>query len=71
MSDEERSIELLENRFPTLSGFAFMAARKQALAAGLSVLHSEQGIIYEVFPDGRRRRVKQVEPPTAVERGLR
>jgi hypothetical protein len=30
---------------------------------------SEQGYIYEVFPDGRRVRVKQIEPPTPVQAG--
>jgi hypothetical protein len=51
------------------SGSAFAAARAQVLASGQSVLQSEQGFIYEVFPDGRRVRVKQTEPPTPVQAG--
>jgi hypothetical protein len=28
------------------------------------VLQSQDGVIYEVFPDGRKRPVKKIEPPT-------
>jgi hypothetical protein len=67
MSEEE--IESLENRFPAASGSAFAAARKEALAAGESVLESENGTIYEVFPDGTRKRVKDIQPPVPVAPG--
>lgn len=62
MSDE--NIQQLENTFPTLSGSAFAAARQQVLASGQSVLQSEDGILYEVFPDGRRVVLKRIEPPS-------
>ena len=55
--------------FPAASGSAFVAAREIVLASGQSVLQSEQGYIYEVFPDGRRLRVKKIEPPTPVVSG--
>ena len=67
MSDQD--IQFLENQFPAVSGAAFAAARQHALGSGLSVLHSEKGVIYEVFPDGRRIVVKQIEPPTPVVAG--
>lgn len=67
MSDQE--IQKLESQFPAASGIAFAAARKQALDAGLSVLESRDGMIYEVFPDGRRVEVKRIEPPVFVELG--
>ena len=67
MSDQD--IQKLENQFPALSGSAFAAARKQALDAGLSVLESKDGVIYEAFPDGRREVVKAIEPPTRVVTG--
>ena len=69
MPDQENNIETLENQLPAASGSAFAAAREQALASGESVLQSEQGVIYEVFPNGTRRRVKEIEPPTPVARG--
>lgn len=67
MSDQD--IQKLESQFPAASGIAFAAARKQALDAGLSVLESRDGMIYEVFPDGRRVEVKRIEPPVFVELG--
>jgi hypothetical protein len=69
MSDQEKKILELESQFPTVSGVTFNAALRQTLAAGQSVLQSEAGVIYEIFPDGSRRRVKTIEPPTPVEPG--
>jgi hypothetical protein len=71
MADQERQILQLESQFPAASGSAFAAAREQVLASGQSVLQSEQGFIYEVFPDGRRLVVKQIEPPTPVVAGCK
>ncbi len=62
MSDQD--IQQLESQFPAVSGSAFAAARDQALAAGQSVLQARDGVIYELFPDGRKVTVKQIEPPT-------
>jgi hypothetical protein len=67
MSDQD--IQKLEDQFPLVAGSAFVEARQEALAHGLSVLQSENGVIYEVFPDGRRREVKRVAPPVAVVSG--
>ena len=69
MPDQENEILQLESQFPTVSGSAFAAARERALDAGLSVLQSEMGFIYEVFPDGRRVLLKKIDPPTSVEAG--
>lgn len=69
MPDQEDKIQTLENQFPACSGSAFAAARAQVLASGQSVLQSEQGVIYEFFPDGSRRRVKEIEAPTPVVSG--
>lgn len=66
MPDQENDIENLERQFPAVSGSAFASAREHALQSGHSVLHSENGYIYEVQPDGTRRLVKQIEPPTRV-----
>lgn len=62
MSDQD--IQKLESQFPAVSGSAFAAARAQVLASGQSVLQSQDGMIYEVFPDGRRVPVKKIKPPT-------
>jgi hypothetical protein len=65
MPDQENMIETLESQFPSISGSAFAAARQQHLDSGNSVLQSENGQIFEVFPDGRRVFVKNIEPPTS------
>jgi hypothetical protein len=62
MSDQD--IQQLENQFPAVSGSAFPAAWQRVLDSGQSVLQSQDGTIYEVFPDGHRVAVKQVEPPS-------
>jgi len=33
------------------------------LASGQSVLQSEGGFIYRQYPDGRKEKVKEIEPP--------
>jgi hypothetical protein len=69
MTDHENHLEILESQFPAASGSAFEAARKVVLASGQSVLQSEEGCVYEVFPDGRKVFVKRIEPPIKVELG--
>ena len=67
MSDDE--IQVIESQFPALSGVAFAEACKRVLASGQSVMQSQGGVLYEVFPDGRRVPVKNIEPPIPVEAG--
>ena len=67
MSDDE--IQELESQFPAVSGVAFAEARKRVLASGQSVMQSQDGVLYEVFPDGRQIVVKNIEPPVVVEPG--
>ncbi|MCY7335549.1 MAG: hypothetical protein LH613_04945 [Chamaesiphon sp.] len=49
---QEREIQYLEEHIPELAESAVTQAYWQSLAAGNSVLESENGIIYERFPDG-------------------
>ena len=62
MSDQD--IQKLESQFPALSGSAFAAARDHVLASEQCVLQSQDDFIYEVSPDGSKRVVKQIEPPS-------
>lgn len=71
MSEPEKIINELETEFPALSGIAFTAARNETLASGQSVLQSENGVIYEVFPDGTRLERKRIEPPTPIPAGTK
>ncbi len=67
MSDQD--VQRLESQFLAASGSAFAAARAHVLASGQSVLQSQDGMIYEVFPDGRKVAVKKIEPPIQVVSG--
>ena len=71
MSEPEKIIHDLETKFPALSGQAFHDARAQTLASGQSVWESEDGVIYEVFPDGRRVERKRIEPPFPIPAGTK
>jgi hypothetical protein len=66
MTSHEKTLDYLEKHIPDLAGAAITQAYWHTLAAGLSVLESENGVIYEVFPDGTRNVVKNIEPPTKV-----
>jgi hypothetical protein len=70
MLDEEQ-IEELERQFPETAGVAFAESYRRTLAAGFSVLVSDDGFIFEVFPDGTRKMIKQIEPPMLVVKGTR
>ena len=63
---QEEAMQYLEEHIPEMVESAVAQAYWQALAAGSSVLISENGVIYEVFPDGTRKIVKTIEPPTPV-----
>ena len=64
MTDQERHLQELERQLPQASGAAFASARAEVLASGQSVLQSEGGFVVRVFPNGRKQRIKQLEPPT-------
>ena len=65
----EQQLDLLESSFPAASGVAFSMAFQQAVAAGLDVLVSENGAIFQVSPDGSRQFVKEIPPPIPAEPG--
>ena len=71
MPNDENEIQRLENQFPAVSGQAFAAAREKVLASGQSVLQTENGFIFRVFPDGRKELVKQIDAPTPVTPGTK
>jgi hypothetical protein len=69
MPDIESSIEYLEEQIPALAQAAVTKAYWETLASGQSVLETADGKIYEVFPDGTRRLVKEIEPAINVPYG--
>ncbi len=71
MNMTEESMRFLEEHIPILADAAVKQAYWQALAAGSSVLVCENDVMYEIFPDGTRKVVKQLEPQTSVTLGQR
>ncbi len=71
MSMTEESMRYLEEHIPILADAAVKQAYWQALATGSSVLVSEEGALVEIFPDGTRKVLKQLEPQTDVISGQR
>ena len=71
MNMTEESMRFLEEHIPDLADAAVKQAYWQALATGSSVLVSEEGALIEIFPDGTRKVLKQLEPQTAVTSGQR
>ena len=69
MTKSEKTMRFLEEHIPDLAQSAVTQAYWRALASGNSVLQSENGVIYEVFPDGTRTLIKTTTPPTAVTPG--
>lgn len=69
MAVEDKDIEALESQFPLLAQSAFTASRARVLASGQSVVESERGCLYEVFPDGQRILLKRIEATTFVSVG--
>ena len=66
---DERQMERLESSFPAASGVAFANAYQQAVQAGLTVLVSEDGVLFDVFPDGQRKAIKNIAPPSITRPG--
>ena len=71
MNMTEESMRFLEEHIPDLADAAVKQAYWQALATGSSVLVSEEDALVEIFPDGTRKVLKQLEPQTAVTSGQR
>lgn len=69
MPTSEKAMQFLEEHIPELAQSAVTQAYWQALAAGNSVLESDHGMIYEVFPDGTRKLIKTTTPPSRVAMG--
>lgn len=66
---DEQRLDELEALFPTLAEGVFIAAYRQALRSGCSVVVSEHDRIIEIFPDGRRELLKLITPPSPARPG--
>lgn len=69
MAISEKPIQT-EEQIPSLAEEATKIAYAQALSAGHSVLVVRDGLLVEVFPDGRIDTIRSVAPATPVVPGL-
>ena len=65
----ELGMKRKENRIPQLAENAVKKARTQTLASGRSVIESVGGQLVETRPDGSRKVLKSIPPPTPVAAG--
>jgi hypothetical protein len=65
----EEAMSYLEKHMPELAKVAFKQAYWAALASGSNVLVSENGKLVEVFPDGRHKFIKHLDPSISVTPG--
>lgn len=71
MALSEEAMSYLEEHIPELAEAAFKQAYWASLAAGNSVLISENETLVEVFPDGTKKFIKKLPPSTRVTPGQR
>lgn len=71
MNFTEKTIRFLEEHIPELADLAIKQAYWNALASGSSVLECQNGVIVEVHPDGTRKIIKKISPPTEITLGQR
>ncbi len=69
MKLDEKTIDYLESHIPELAEAATKQAYWQTLAAGNSVLVSENGVLKENFPDGTFQIIEKTEPFVKVKKG--
>jgi len=71
MKMEDDEIDYLEECIPALAQLAVTQAYWQTLASGLSLVTLIEGAIYEVFPDGARKKIKDAEPSYPIALGAK
>lgn len=62
----EKALQYLEEQIPELAEYATRQAYWQTLASGDSVVIAQDGQLIEVFPDGRRKVIKEIAKPEPV-----
>ena len=61
MKLDDEAIDYLEQFIPELAALATRQAYLQALASGQSVLIAENGQLIEIFPNGTKKLIKEIE----------
>jgi hypothetical protein len=63
----EKELDFLESYIPLLANSAVKKAYLDSLSRGNSVLEVIDSKIYEIFPDGKKRLIKEIESSVKIE----
>lgn len=64
----EKELDFLESYIPELANSAVKKAYLDTLSAGLSVTQVIEDKIYEVFPDGTKKFIKEIKPAVKIDK---
>jgi hypothetical protein len=64
----EKELDFLEEHIPELANSAIKKAYLDTLSAGLSVTKVIENKIYEIFPDGTKKFIKDIKPSIKVDK---
>lgn len=67
MELSEEIIQYVENQIPEMAEHATRQAFWNTLASGNSVIIAQKGKLWEVYPDGTRRFIKDIIGPVTVQ----
>lgn len=62
----QKELDFLESHIPTLANSATRKVYLDTLSAGLSITKVIEDKIYEVFPDGTKKFIKNIKPSVKV-----
>jgi len=67
----EDEIINLEEQFPYIAETSVKQAYFEALSSGSSVLIAENDELVEVFPSGKKRVIKKIDPRISIKKGAK
>lgn len=64
----DKELDFLEEHIPELANSAIKKAYLDTLSAGLSVTKVIENKIYEIFPDGSKKFIKEIEATIKIDK---
>ena len=64
---KKNQTDSIESKFAPLSGAVFEQAQKRFFASGSSNICASDGIVFEISPDGKKKTIKEIDPPVSVD----
>lgn len=66
----QKELDFLESHIPELANSAIKKAYLDTLSAGLSVTKVIEDKIYEIFPDGTKKFIKDIKPSIKIDKKI-